>query len=201
MPKAAAAARKRRKEILQTSRVAGGASDMQQVELPPEMNAAAEAAAAAAAVAAVAAVGAESLSVKKRQRKSSAKAAAAAAAAAAADGDSDGDDDDDQDDYDDQDATAQGDAVAVPAANAKRQTKCTKTGKTMNTYEPDVDMTKEQLTAWRREARRVRNRESAAASRMKTKNRISELEDEVNAYKSKYKAAMQKLAEYEAEAL
>mmetsp|Transcript_15726 Transcript_15726/g.45330 ORF Transcript_15726/g.45330 Transcript_15726/m.45330 type:complete len:199 (-) Transcript_15726:288-884(-) len=198
MPKAAAAARKRRKEILQTSRVAGGASDMQQVELPPEMNAAAEAAAAAAAVAAVAAVGAESPSVKKRQRKSSAKAAAAAAAA---DGDSDGDDDDDQDDYDDQDATAQGDAVAVPAANAKRQTKCTKTGKTMNTYEPDVDMTKEQLTAWRREARRVRNRESAAASRMKTKNRISELEDEVNAYKSKYEAAMQKLAEYEAEAL
>jgi len=149
MPKAAAAARKRRKEKLQTSRGAGGANDMEQVELaaelPPEMNAAAEAAAV--------------------------------------------DDDDDDDD------------IAVPAANAKKQTKCTKTGKSMNTYEPDVEMTKEQLTAWRREARRVRNRESAATSRMKTKNRITELEEEVNDYKSKYEAALQKLAEYEAEAL
>jgi predicted nucleic acid-binding Zn-ribbon protein len=120
---------------------------------------------------------AESLPAKKRQRKSTAAAAA-----------TDNDDDDDDD-------------IAVPTANAKKQTKCTKTGKTMNTYEPDVEMTKEQLTAWRREARRVRNRESAAASRMKTKNRITELEKEVNDYKSKYEAALQKLAEYEAEAV
>ena len=119
---------------------------------------------------------AESLPAKKRQRKSTAAATA-----------TDNDDDDDD--------------IAVPAANAKKQTKCTKTGKSMNTYEPDVEMTKEQLTAWRREARRVRNRESAAASRMKTKNRITELEEEVNDYKSKYEAALQKLAEYEAEAL
>jgi len=36
---------------------------------------------------------------------------------------------------------------------------------------------------------------------MKTKNRITELEKEVNDYKSKYEAALQKLAEYEAEAV
>jgi bZIP transcription factor len=47
-------------------------------------------------------------------------------------------------------------------------------------YNPDIPMSKEQLAAWRREARRVRNRESAAASRQRIRNRISELEDEVS---------------------
>ena len=184
MPKAAAAARKRRKEILQSSRGAAAVvdtDDMPPLDLPPEMDAATEAAAAAAAVAAADTIGADSLPVKKRQRKST----GAAGAAAGAD--------------DDEAAAGDNDDVVVLAANARKQTKCTKTGKTMNTYEPDVEMTKEQLTAWRREARRVRNRESAAASRMKTKNRITELEKEVNAYKQKYEAAMQKLAEYEGE--
>lgn len=90
-------------------------------------------------------------------------------------------------------------AMIAPAASAKKCTKSTKTGKPMNTYEPDVEMTKEQLAAWRREARRVRNRESAAASRRKTKDRITELEKEVDEYKSKYEAALQKLAQYEGE--
>jgi len=91
-------------------------------------------------------------------------------------------------------------AMIAPAAAAKKSTKkSTKTGKTVNTYEPDVEMTKEQLAAWRREARRVRNRESAAASRRKTKDRIEELEKEVDEYKTKYEAALQKLAQYEGE--
>ena len=54
-------------------------------------------------------------------------------------------------------------------------------------------MSKEQLAAWRREARRVRNRESAAASRQRIRNRITELETEVEDWKSKYNRAMQRL--------
>jgi chromosome segregation ATPase len=65
--------------------------------------------------------------------------------------------------------------------------------KTQIRYDPDVPMSKDQLAAWRREARRVRNRESAAASRQRIRNRISELEDEVGDWKTKYAQAMQRL--------
>jgi hypothetical protein len=65
--------------------------------------------------------------------------------------------------------------------------------KTQIRYDPEVPMSKEQLAAWRREARRVRNRESAAASRQRIRNRISELEDEVGEWKTKYSQAMQRL--------
>jgi hypothetical protein len=54
-------------------------------------------------------------------------------------------------------------------------------------------MSKEQLAAWRREARRVRNRESAAASRQRIQNRISELEDEVGQWKTRYAQAMDRV--------
>lgn len=60
--------------------------------------------------------------------------------------------------------------------------------RTQMRYDPDVPMTKEEVTAWRREARRVRNRESAAASRAKTRDRIAELEAEVDEWKQKYEA-------------
>ncbi|KAL7461296.1 hypothetical protein ACHAXS_001714 [Conticribra weissflogii] len=60
-------------------------------------------------------------------------------------------------------------------------------------YNPDVPMTKEQLTAWRREMRRVRNRESAAASRRKVRDRIEELEEEVGKWKKKYEEVMERL--------
>jgi bZIP transcription factor len=46
-------------------------------------------------------------------------------------------------------------------------------------YEPEVPMPKSDLAKWRKEARRVRNRESAAASRHKTRLRIEELEGQV----------------------
>jgi len=59
--------------------------------------------------------------------------------------------------------------------------------------DPEVPMSKEQLAAWRREARRVRNRESAAASRQRIRDRITELEDEVGDWKTKYLQAMQRL--------
>ena len=77
-------------------------------------------------------------------------------------------------------------------SNKKRKTK-----RTQIRYDPDVPMSKEQLAAWRREARRVRNRESAAASRQRTRNRITELETEVDEYKSKYHAALDRLKELE----
>ena len=69
----------------------------------------------------------------------------------------------------------------------------TKTKKTQIRYDPDVPMSKDQLAAWRREARRVRNRESAAASRQRIRNRISELEEEVGEWKTKYSQAIQRL--------
>jgi len=47
-------------------------------------------------------------------------------------------------------------------------------------------MTKEELTAWRKEERKKRNRESAAASRNKIKGRITELESELSEWKQKY---------------
>jgi hypothetical protein len=47
-------------------------------------------------------------------------------------------------------------------------------------------MTKDEASAWRREQRRLRNRESAAASRQKTRERITELEVELNEWKSKF---------------
>jgi len=65
--------------------------------------------------------------------------------------------------------------------------------KYQNRYEPDVPMTKEQEAEWRKEARKQRNRESAAASRSKVRNRIIELESEVEGWKAKYVALMQRL--------
>ena len=66
-------------------------------------------------------------------------------------------------------------------------------------YVPDVSvpMTKEQLSAWRKAARRVRNRESAAASRQKTRSRIEELECEVDTLQEKYMKALQRISDLE----
>ena len=65
-------------------------------------------------------------------------------------------------------------------------------------YDPGVPMTKDELVAWRKEARRVRNRESAAASRRKTRDRIEELEGQVSEIKSKYSAALERIMQLEA---
>jgi hypothetical protein len=60
-------------------------------------------------------------------------------------------------------------------------------------------MNREELKAWRKEARRVRNRESAAASRKRTRDRIEELEGQVQVLEDKYSAALQRIAELEAD--
>jgi hypothetical protein len=69
--------------------------------------------------------------------------------------------------------------------------------KYQNRYEPEVPMTKEELAEWRREARKKRNRESAAASRNKVRNRITELEDEVKDWESKYRGLMTRIQRLE----
>jgi len=64
-------------------------------------------------------------------------------------------------------------------------------------YDPDVPMTKEEAAAWRREQRRKRNRESAAASRQRQRDRIVELEAEVDEWKVKFDEAMKRIQELE----
>jgi hypothetical protein len=88
-------------------------------------------------------------------------------------------DDDDDDD----------DASNASSSNDKR--------KTQIRYDPEEPMSKEQLAAWRREARRVRNRESAAASRQRIRSRITELETEVDGWKTKYNNAVARMRELE----
>ena len=68
-------------------------------------------------------------------------------------------------------------------------------------YVPTVAMSKEELKEWRKQARRVRNRESAAASRQKTQHRITELEEEVGTLTKKYEAALKRIVELEAAAV
>jgi len=60
-------------------------------------------------------------------------------------------------------------------------------------YDPAVPMSKEETSAWRREQRRKRNRESAAACRKRQRDRISELDVEVNEWKTKFEDALMKL--------
>lgn len=64
-------------------------------------------------------------------------------------------------------------------------------------YEPDIPMTKEEAAVWRREQRRKRNRESAAASRQRQRDRITELEDEVDDWKVKFQESVDRLTKLE----
>jgi hypothetical protein len=65
-------------------------------------------------------------------------------------------------------------------------------------YDPDEPMSKEEAASWRREQRRKRNRESAAASRQRQRDRIVELEVEVDEWKANYDEIMAKIKELEA---
>lgn len=53
-------------------------------------------------------------------------------------------------------------------------------------YSPDVAMTEEELAAWRRNQRRIRNRDSAAMTRRKTRELIANLQNDANEWKRKY---------------
>lgn len=95
------------------------------------------------------------------------------------------------DQVDEDDISSESDDVssrAVPSIRGiKRQAR----------YEPGVPMTKEELQKWRKQARRVRNRESAAASRLKTRERITELESEVSDLQLELAKARARIAELE----
>jgi hypothetical protein len=53
-------------------------------------------------------------------------------------------------------------------------------------YSPDVAMTEEELAAWRRDQRRIRNRDSAAMTRQRTRELIVNLQNDVDEWKKKY---------------
>jgi len=80
-----------------------------------------------------------------------------------------------------------GSSISSSSSNAITKKKKKKKKPQMK-YDPDVPMTKEEATAWRRDQRRKRNRESAAASRQKQRDRIAELEEEVEQYKKAFEA-------------
>jgi bZIP transcription factor len=121
------------------------------------------------------------------------KRKASATAAAAADLDeSSYHEEDDQAALDLDNHASQESAAAAAAAHANNK-------RAQIRYDPAIPMDKEQLAAWRREARRVRNRESAAASRQRIRGRIAELEDEVHDWKSKYITALSQLQSLEQE--
>ena len=88
-------------------------------------------------------------------------------------------------------AAAEADVMKAKPIRTKKDN--TKNDKQQIQYNPDISMSKEQLTAWRREMRRVRNRESAAASRAKVRDRITELETEVDVWKKRYQAALERM--------
>jgi hypothetical protein len=91
------------------------------------------------------------------------------------------------DDYGDDESESNEDPTKPSIRGIKQQAR----------YIPGVPMTKEELATWRKEARRVRNRESAADSRKKTRDRIGELESEVERYQTKYAAAVKRIVELE----
>jgi len=66
-------------------------------------------------------------------------------------------------------------------------------------YDPDVPMTKEEAAVWRREQRRKRNRESAALSRQRQRDRIGDLEVEVDEWKTKVENIMERIKKLEEE--
>eukprot|EP00545_Synedropsis_sp_CCMP1620_P003679 CAMPEP_0119010820 /NCGR_PEP_ID=MMETSP1176-20130426/5270_1 /TAXON_ID=265551 /ORGANISM="Synedropsis recta cf, Strain CCMP1620" /LENGTH=276 /DNA_ID=CAMNT_0006963559 /DNA_START=52 /DNA_END=882 /DNA_ORIENTATION=- len=99
-------------------------------------------------------------------------------------------DDDDEYDDDEPEEVLSGERKKPHITGIKRQAR----------YDPGVSMTRDELTVWRKEARRVRNRESAAQSRARTRDKIDELAGELATLGSKYAAALERIAQLEAAA-
>ena len=81
------------------------------------------------------------------------------------------------------------------SANTKKKISAKK--KPQMKYDPDVPMSKEEAAAWRREQRRKRNRESAALSRQRQRDRIGDLEVEVEQWKNKVDTIMKRIKSLE----
>ena len=84
--------------------------------------------------------------------------------------------------------------ITEQAAAAPPKKRSPLLGRPQNQYEaPDPHLSKAELSEWRKQQRKERNRASAAASRMKTQTRIMELEGEVNLWKAKYEDMQDKM--------
>ena len=93
-------------------------------------------------------------------------------------------------------------AAAAPApfvAPPTKKAKCSPLlGKPQNFYVPEsapADISREELSAWRKQERRKRNRASAAASRHKTQSKILELEGQVSLWKARYEDMQEKMVQ------
>ena len=75
--------------------------------------------------------------------------------------------------------------AASAAPPTKKKKPSVLLGKPQNVYVAPSSMTGEELSAWRKEERRKRNRASAAASRHKTQSKISDLETQVSLWKTR----------------
>jgi hypothetical protein len=95
--------------------------------------------------------------------------------------------DSDDDDDDEPEEVISGERKKAHITGIKRQAR----------YDPGVPMTRDEMTSWRKEARRVRNRESAAESRRRTRDKIDVLQDQLSSLESKYAAAVKRIAELE----
>lgn len=87
-------------------------------------------------------------------------------------------------------------AVSAAKKTAPKKKTATKKKPQMK-YDPDVPMSKEEAAAWRREQRRKRNRESAALSRQRQRDRIGDLEVEVEQWKTKVESIMERIKSLE----
>jgi len=88
-----------------------------------------------------------------------------------------------------------GESASKTKAASKRKVSTKK--KPQMKYDPDVPMTKEEAAIWRREQRRKRNRESAALSRQRQRDRIGDLEIEVGEWKTKVESIMERIKKLE----
>jgi len=86
------------------------------------------------------------------------------------------------------------DSTEKKSTNTKKKIS---TKKPQMKYDPDVPMSKEEAAAWRREQRRKRNRESAALSRQRQRDRIGDLEVEVDQWKTKVESIMERIKSLE----
>jgi len=86
--------------------------------------------------------------------------------------------------------------VQMSASSTKKKPSTTKKKPQMK-YDPDVPMNKEEAALWRREQRRKRNRESAALSRQRQRDRIGDLEIEVDSWKTKVELIMERIKKLE----
>jgi hypothetical protein len=95
------------------------------------------------------------------------------------------------------DSTIKPIAVATAKKSTATKKKTITKKKPQMKYDPDVPMSKEEAAAWRREQRRKRNRESAALSRQRQRDRIGDLEVEVEDWKNKVESIMERIKSLE----